>query len=186
MILLVLSTVTCCALVSGCAFLVIVRQPKKDDREVVVVKEPIVNLMMPLLLILMCAALLGLRFAGLDIGGQGETSDRFVAGLALVCALGGCHGLLFSLLKQTLAYDDRMIILDLLGRANTIRWDEVTAVKTKPMSRRLVFYVGEESSAVNGEMDAYRKFVALANRRVPGVVASDTLGNLCIWLNENN
>ena len=71
-----------------------------------------------------------------------------------------------------------MVIVDLLGRQKVIGWDGITEVKTRPMTRKLTFYVHDEPYSVNGKMSEYRKFVSLANRKISPLIASDTLGML--------
>ena len=181
MMILGMGAAGCCIILIACIYLAVTRQPKKDGKEDVVLKEPLLNLMPSLFLIAMCVFILGMRFAGFEVGGS-ETDTRnpdyYVVGLSLISALGAGYGILYSMLKQTLAYNDRMVCVDLLGRINTMRWDKVTEVKTRPMSRKITFYSGSETCEVNGEMKAYRDFVKLAKNKVPPAIASDTLDRL--------
>jgi len=182
MILVAASAVVCCVIIGVCSFLVVSRQPIKQNA-IVVVKEEFVNLMPAILLIPAFIVLFGLRFSGLEIGGTGRTSDRFTAYMALLCALGGGYSILFSLLKQTVAYENFVEVIDLLGRGTTIYWHDVTEVKTRLMSRQIVLVAGTITVSVKGEISAFKKFVALANDKISAIAAKEVLSNINAQLN---
>ena len=180
MVLLILSAVVSVVVIIGGIVLTVRRQPKKEDGVVVVMREPLVNLMMPVMLIALCGTLV---YLALSPYGTDMPLD-VVAGTVIMCALVGTYGILFTLLKQAVAYNDKLVVANLLGKCNTIRWDEITSVKTRPMTKKVTFYVGQEPYSVNGAINPYKKFIALASKNVPSIVAGDSLVSIDHQLNS--
>ena len=184
MIWLILSAIASLAIIIGSIVFTIKHQPKKVGKVVVVMKEPLVNLMMPVMLIALCGALLYLGMTGYKVEGGEEMPLDTVSLVAVMCALVSAYGILFTLLKQVVAYKDKVVIVNLIGREKTILWEQVTKVKTRPMTKKVTFYVGHEPYSMNGAMEPYKKFIALANRNISTMVAGDALESIDNQINS--
>lgn len=163
--------------------IILTRKPRPTGGEIVVLREAPVTFIMAVLLIFLSCGVLVMKFMGHPVGGSNVTSYQFCAWFGFVCMLIGVYALFYTFVKKVLAYEDRMIIVNLLGYRKTVYWEDVTHVKTNRLSRQLVFYVGNDGNSLNGDAESYRQFVHLASQRVPPHVGSDTLGNLDFQLN---
>ena len=175
---LIFVAVACLAIIVAGIVFTIKRQPKREAGVVVVMKEPAVNLMMPVMLIALCAILLAVGISGYRAQGGSQMPNDIAVSIPLMCAVVGAYGILFTMLKQVVVYKDRFTVVDLLGRATTIRWGQVTSVKSRPLTKKVTFYVGDDSYSMNGSIEAYKQFIAVASRAISTKVAGDTLKSI--------
>ena len=183
MIWLMLTALACLAIVIGGIVFAVQRQPKPDANAVVIMKEPIINIMMSVMLIALCATLLAIGFSGYRAEGGTEIPMNIAVSISLMCAVVGTYGIWFTLLKQVVVYKDKITVVDLLGRSNTIQWGQITSVKTRPLSKKVTLYVGDEPYAINGGIEPYKKFVAIASRNISTMVAGDSLKSIDAQIN---
>jgi heme/copper-type cytochrome/quinol oxidase subunit 2 len=178
MMYLMTSLILCFILVLGSIVLLLYRRSKKRETELVVLRETPFTAVWALFLILLSGVFSIAKLAGYEIGGTDRDSFIFAALFALLCASLGAFMLLFTFQKRIVAYEDRMLVIDILGREKTVPWICITRVQGNIMSKRLVFYVNEEKIAVNGEMNSYKRFIALARKKIPAVAGADMLDEL--------
>lgn len=178
MILLYISAAVCLLVLAAVGLVLRTRRYPLNGREKAVVREAGVTAMLGYLCFLLAGFLLCGKLADPTLGGSEPGSYSLLAGIAALCALTGGFVLLWSYMKKSVAYTDRLVQVSWLGRTREMRWEAVQQVKVPMMSRTAVFCAGKEKFSVNGDPKQYKKFIEAAQWLVPQRVGGDTLRTL--------
>jgi len=178
MLQVILSLAACAVLTVATAVFAWKRQPPREEGELLRMKAVPENGLMAGMLLAAGFALDSVKLAVPDTAGTDNPSYTFIAIFALLCAAAGCHIFLTSFVKQVVAYDDRFVVYTPFGASMSIRWQEVTEVKTQLLSKAAAFKSLSGNASVNGRNQEYLEFLKLAMERVPRAVGSDELGRL--------
>lgn len=152
-------------LLIGTAVLAVRSQPK--DYGLVCLRETWMTTVLALMLIALGLAVCAMKLIDPTLAGEEADSWWFAAGFNLVCQLLGDFTLLFALVKKVVAFDDRILVISVLGKRREVAWEDVTRVEKSPMSRsvKLTDRRGDTIS-INGESRDYAKFAQLAKDKI--------------------
>lgn len=182
MMLLYVSAGVCLLALAAVGVVLRVRRYPLDGREKAVVSEAGVTAMLGYLCFLLAGFLVCGKFADPTLGGTQPGSYSLLAALAALCGVTGGFVLLWSYMKKSVAYADRLVQVSWLGRTREIRWSDVQQVKVPMMSRTAVFCTAGGKLAVNGDPKQYKRFIETVRWLVPQQVGSDTLAQLAARL----
>lgn len=178
MSLIYISAVLCTALFVLVGIWIKHKQPERTGGELARVAEIPETGIMGVLLALLAYFLLLAKFFDPSTAGTDETSYRFVAGFAVICAMAASEVLLAAFVKKAIAYEDKLVYIRSFGANSTMRWADITQVKVSTLGRKVTFVAGANAIGVDGAKKEYLKFLKIAKAHIPAVVASDDLGKL--------
>lgn len=99
--------------------------------------------------------------------GTDSQSYWFVILFSLACHLMGDFALLFTLVKCTVLYEDRVLACSALGRQTQMLWEDVVRVD-KPVTRSCYILTDRDGNTiqVGGDNKASRQFVDFAKAKI--------------------
>lgn len=175
LIISLILSITCLA---GTFYLVMTKNPKKTEKELLRLAETRFTAVMGGMLIIMGFFLLVVKMIDPTRGGSDPTSYIFASLLALLCVASGCGIMLFTLLKQIIAHEEKLVIVSMFGKRTNLFWKDITEIKLKPLSSKVTFVSKNKNLLVGGEPKTYKKFIAIAKTKIPTRVSHDLLDKL--------
>lgn len=178
MAFLIISMVFSALCLAAAIYLIVKSNPKRQEKELLRLSETKFTVILAGMLILMGFALIVIKLIDPARGGVDTVSYLMVAFLALLCVVSGSGMLLFTLLKQIVLTEDGLTVVSLFGKTYDMPWKEITEIKLKPLSSKVVFVSKKHSILVGGEPQTYKKFIAIAKTKIPARVSHDLLDKL--------
>lgn len=169
---LVCSAVAGVFLLAATIIFIIKMRPEVQPDDIVVCETPH-TIWMTFSLVALAAAILTSQLSGMPMGDGAAESDAYSAAFSFFCIVIAAFSLLFGFLKKTVANDREIVQVDLLGKKTHIYWDEITQVKSAPMSKAITLVCGKGAFTINGEAGRMMKFVALARKHLLAQAAGD-------------
>lgn len=108
-----------------------------------------------------------LKLTDPSAAGTDSQSYWFVILFSLACHLMGDFALLFTFVKRTVLYEDRVLACSAFGRQTQIRWEDVVRVD-KPVTKSCYILTDRDGDTiqVGGDNKASRQFVDFAKAKI--------------------
>lgn len=102
------------------------------------------------------------------IAGTNYGSYWFVGGFSLVSTLLGCFSLLYTYMKKFIIVKDKLIVVNVLGKAKFIAWNDIKSVRIPLLSKNLVIKGSRGSCMIhNGNSKQYKTFIDVLRHHIP-------------------
>lgn len=107
---------------------------------------------------------------GLDktIAGTDSGSYWFIGGFSVISALLGCFSLLYTYVKKFIIVKDKLIVVNVLGKAKFIAWNDIKSVRIPMLSKNIVIKGARGSCMIHsGNNKQYKTFIEVLRHHVP-------------------
>lgn len=89
----------------------------------------------------------------------------------------GAVMVLYSTVKCTVVRDEGLTVYNLLGRAETLAWDEIDEVQ-RTAGKRIILKAGRKKVTVGGDREKFKTFVRIASEKIDRSVGSSVFSSL--------
>lgn len=140
------------------------------DTGLLCVRETWVTALLGAMLIALGFAFPVMKLMDNTLAGTGSQSQWIVAAFSLLCHLMGDFTLLFTFVKCTVLFDDRMVAYSPFGNQATISWENIVEVK-RPVTGSAFILTDSSGTTirVGGDSKASREFAQFAQSKVKSV-----------------
>lgn len=183
--LIYFSILACTVIIIVGIFLLKYKNVKKTNDTLAVLQEASVTAWLGIFSIVLAYCLLVMKLIDPGMTGNDSASYLFIAVFAFICSLLGTFVILWTFLKNAIAYRDRLLLVSFLGTKREMKWNDVNQVKVPMLSKRITFTTADASYSVFGAPKQYRKFMEVVNSEIGDAVGKDALENLLKQLRGN-
>lgn len=176
--LIYFSLLACTVVIIGGIFLLKYKNVKKTGDTLAVLQEASVTALLGIFSMALAYCLLIMKIIDPSMAGNDGMSYLFIAVFAFVCALLGTFVILWTFLKNAIAYKDKLLLVSFFGTQREMRWCDVKQVKVPMLSKKITFITSDASFSVFGAPKQYKKFIEVVQSNIGHVVGSDALENL--------
>ena len=151
---------------------------------IICIRETWMTAVLGLMIIALGFAFPLLKIMDNTMAGTDRNSYWFVIGFSVVCHLMGDFTLLFTFLKCSVLFEDRVVEYSPFGGQNVIYWQDVVRVE-KPMMKSAYVLTDRNGNtvSVSGDKKASAQFVDFAKEKVKNASGSDLLRQVEYRLN---
>lgn len=134
------------------------------------IRETWVTAVLGAMLIALGFAFPVMKMADNTLAGTGSESSWIVLGFSLVCHVMGDFTLLFTFVKCTVLFDDRLVAYSPFGAQSVIYWQDIVDVK-RPVTGSAFVLTDRKGTTVrvSGDSKASREFAQFAQSKVKSI-----------------
>ena len=113
------------------------------------------------------------------VGGEGTGSYGMVAVLGLMAILMAVYTIVYTINQKIYVYDDGLIVVDALGKAKTVFWEDIISV-TKPGMQQAAKFTcrGDFTFKVSGANKNYKRFMNYLEPKLKEVKGKNLLSQV--------
>lgn len=175
--LIYFSLLACTIVIMGGIILLKFKNVKKTDDTLAVLQEASFTALLGIFSMALAYCLLIMKIIDPSMAGNDGMSYLFIALFAFICALSGTFVILWTFLKNAIAYKDKLLLVSFLGTQREMRWCDVNQIKVPMLSKKITFVTSDASYSVFGAPKQYKKFIEVVHSNTGHAVGSDALEN---------
>ena len=149
------------------AAIVLMVKNRCTDTGLVCVRETWMTAVMGVMLMVMGVFIAVMKLVDPAVAGTDDSSYWFVVVFSLLCHLMGAFMLLFTFVKRTVLFDDRIEDCSAFGFTRTMSWGDIVKVE-KPVTRKAYVLTDRDGNviSVSGDSKAGREFAEFARTKI--------------------
>lgn len=114
-----------------------------------------------------------------SVGGEGTGSYGMIAVLGLAAILMAAYTIVFTLNRKIYVYEEGLAVVDDLGKAKELVWEDIVSVEAQGMQKAARFTcTGDYSFKVSGANKDYGKFMSFVEPKLKEVKGKNLLSQV--------